>query len=686
MFTHSSSLVTLSLLAMSSWLAFASAVGPVMNQQPTIFDLIQNDPDLSEFFNLISRNELVPTLLKFRQATVFAPNNEAMRAFTGQKDQDLLLYHLANVALTTDKLDQSVSSELPGNPPLWIARRDASSYQYDFYINDARVIRGDIKAMSTRQDEQVLHVIDKVLEPIMTSARDPQLSNPDAARLLERAGSFNLGPYQISDFVQQVTSHKKLSVFATPGRHTFLIPINRGFEAVSRDKIDPKVIDGHIVPNVALFSRPAIRGRPVQTLAFSDNLKVTISFSNESLPSQEIGSRIYVQSNTLVGDFHHPRGVVVAQVVKANIPVRNGVVHLIDKPLIVIDIDIVNFLKEQRNGILYEFYRIMKDFATNFMEGITGAGELTLLAPSNEAFRKLGEKNLNALLANQQKLTEILQLHVIRRRLSSDEIIQNPLLSHVESADRHRRLYFSAFGPDDNITVSVEGGGVNATIIQPDIGALNGIVHIIDRVLGVPTMTVIEKLQSDPIMSKTHALAIQDDFLGRMQAYRDPYNPRIQQKFTMLVPSDDAWEVIHRTMGSAFKKLFMGEYSYNVRQILERHLVVGQELSINNLTSQGRDNYLQTIRGKVKIVFVENGGENGGEPTREYFAEWENIRARVVRPDVQCIDGVIHVIDHVLVQRREISVSGSERFTVNALLLLAITLTAIFWNARALQH
>lgn len=70
----------------------------------------------------------------------------------------------------------------------------------------------------------------------------------------------------------------------------------------------------------------------------------------------------------------------------------------------------------------------------------------------------------------------------------------------VESADRHRRLYFSAFGPDDNITVSVEGGGVNATIIQPDIGALNGIVHIIDRVLGVPTMTVIEKLQSDPIM------------------------------------------------------------------------------------------------------------------------------------------------------------------------------------------
>lgn len=51
---------------------------------------------IAQFFNLISRNELVPTLLKFRQATVFAPNNEAMRAFTGQKDQDLLLYHLGS--------------------------------------------------------------------------------------------------------------------------------------------------------------------------------------------------------------------------------------------------------------------------------------------------------------------------------------------------------------------------------------------------------------------------------------------------------------------------------------------------------------------------------------------------------------------------------------------------------------
>lgn len=51
-----------------------------------------------------------------------------------------------------------------------------------------------------------------------------------------------------------------------------------------------------------------------------------------------------------------------------------------------------------------------------------------------------------------------------------------------------------------NQTVTVEGGGVNATIIQPDIVQMNGYVHIIDRVLGVPYATVYDKLRTDPML------------------------------------------------------------------------------------------------------------------------------------------------------------------------------------------
>ena len=61
----------------------------------------------------------------------------------------------------------------------------------------------------------------------------------------------------------------------------------------------------------------------------------------------------------------------------------------------------------------------------------------------------------------------------------------------------------------------------------------------------------------------------------------------------------------------------------------------------------------------------------------EYYAEWENVRARVVRPDVECIDGVIHVIDTVLVQRREISVSGGSYRSVDALLIFLVAAAAL---------
>lgn len=53
---------------------------------------------------------------------------------------------------------------------------------------------------------------------------------------------------------------------------------------------------------------------------------------------------------------------------------------------------------------------------------------------------------------------------------------------------------------EGNQTVTVEGAGVNATVIQPDIAQMNGYVHIINRVLGVPFGTVADKLASDPML------------------------------------------------------------------------------------------------------------------------------------------------------------------------------------------
>lgn len=71
----------------------------------------------------------------------------------------------------------------------------------------------------------------------------------------------------------------------------------------------------------------------------------------------------------------------------------------------------------------------------------------------------------------------------------------------VQTAAEWKSLYFNVItGYNGSQTVTVEGGGVNATVITANIAATNGIIHIIDRVLGVPYTTVLDKLRTDPML------------------------------------------------------------------------------------------------------------------------------------------------------------------------------------------
>ena len=48
--------------------------------------------------------------------------------------------------------------------------------------------------------------------------------------------------------------------------------------------------------------------------------------------------------------------------------------------------------------------------------------------------------------------------------------------------------------------MSVWARGINASVVESDIGTVNGVIHIIDRVLGVPYMTIGQYMASDPDM------------------------------------------------------------------------------------------------------------------------------------------------------------------------------------------
>ncbi|KAK3875406.1 hypothetical protein Pcinc_019719 [Petrolisthes cinctipes] len=132
----------------------------------------------------------------------------------------------------------------------------------------------------------------------------------------------------------------------------------------------------------------------------------------------------------------------------------------------------------------------------------------------------------------------------------------------------------------------------------------------------------------------------------------------------------------------------MGGYAYQGKAILERHMIVGNDWSIDELNSLTTNTTkpglsqvpLNVTRGK--IYFQARVREAFGE----YTLEWNGISARVIRPDVECVNGVVHVIDKVLMARRDVTViSGSATSTATALATLAATFVA-FAVARTLSR
>ncbi|KAK7083682.1 fatty acid synthase beta subunit fas1, partial [Halocaridina rubra] len=306
------------------------------------------------------------------------------------------------------------------------------------------------------------------------------------------------------DFERRVTELNLLDVFNMQGKNTFFIPVNQALNSLrgEQDLIDKQVIHGHIVPGKVLFTRTVQNPNDQsESLAFTDNLKVFISMENVTSGSEE-GKTFYVKSNTVAGDVSHNKGTVIARIVKGNIPVKNGVVHLIDRPLMVVASSIMSYLQEE-GGQLSRFHELMREHYPDLTHLLVVERDLTLFAPSNVAFDKVNAERLREVVLNKERLGKLLNLHIIKRRLTTDEIVDRSVheIFQEETMSNGRKLYFAVNQPKAVVPViSLEGGGVNATVTTPDIAAKNGVIHIIDHILGIPSQTVYVKLSTDPML------------------------------------------------------------------------------------------------------------------------------------------------------------------------------------------
>lgn len=109
--------------------------------------------------------------------------------------------------------------------------------------------------------------------------------------------------------------------------------------------------------------------------------------------------------------------------------------------------------------------------AAGLTDALEQAGPLTVFAPNNDAFAQLNQSDLTALLSDPTSLGDILEYHVVEGSYPSSELSDGDTLTTMEGTD---------------LTVSVDGSTITvggAEVVQADIEAGNGVIHVIDGVL-----------------------------------------------------------------------------------------------------------------------------------------------------------------------------------------------------------
>ena len=111
--------------------------------------------------------------------------------------------------------------------------------------------------------------------------------------------------------------------------------------------------------------------------------------------------------------------------------------------------------------------------AAGLVDTLKGPGPFTVFAPTDAAFAKLPKGTVEDLLKpeNKAKLTAILTYHVVSGKVMAADVVKVSDAKTVQGG---------------SIKVKAAGGTVsvdNATVVKTDIGASNGVIHVIDTVL-----------------------------------------------------------------------------------------------------------------------------------------------------------------------------------------------------------
>ena len=245
----------------------------------------------------------------------------------------------------------------------------------------------------------------------------------------------------------------------------------------------------------------------------------------------------------------------------------------------------------------------------DLVNALEGTGPFTVFAPTDEAFAKLPAGTLESLLKpeNKGQLQAILKYHVLSGKVMAKEVVG-------------RSGAVTLNGQMVNFT-SRDGKVMadNARIVKTDIACSNGVIHVIDAVI-LPASDNIVDTARKAEMFNALLIAATKAGLAETLAGEGP--------LTVFAPTDEAFAKLPE---GTLQNLLKPENREKLATILKYHVVSGRVYSPEALAL----GQAQTLAGQRITIKADGGAVRVND-------------AQVVKADLDVSNGVIHVIDTVL--------------------------------------
>jgi uncharacterized surface protein with fasciclin (FAS1) repeats len=127
--------------------------------------------------------------------------------------------------------------------------------------------------------------------------------------------------------------------------------------------------------------------------------------------------------------------------------------------------------------------------AAGLEETLKGEGPYTVFAPTDEAFAKVPNEKLDALMANKDEIKELISYHIVKGAIKAADVTEPRTAETLQSASiqivkEGEALKIQAPAPAAEVTASAQRpAGLTANVVKADLAASNGVIHAVDIVL-----------------------------------------------------------------------------------------------------------------------------------------------------------------------------------------------------------